>query len=273
MKRLIFLKLALLSGCAAMHYPTREVPAPGIIYENLEQNKTIVHIANIDPAHAHLRLVKAAGSPSLEKVSSLASQHDAIIATNAGFFQKNGQPAGALKIDGHWLKKPALHRGLVGFRSDLSEIKFDRAIAGDNNNLKSAFFDSTWWDSMPNVLGGAPLLIFNGEKQDFSQERTQSSFLNNRYARTALCETSEKHLKFIVVEGSDRLATKIGFKSGMSIDELADFLINLGCLYALNLDGGYSSVFIKNKQKMSSFALSWLGERAVSSALVVQKKN
>lgn len=180
-----------------------------------------------------MRLGKAAGVPSLEKFSSLASQHDAIIATNAGFFQKNGQPGGALKIDGIWLKKPAQHRGLVGFRSEPFEIKFDRAIAGDNNNLRFSFFDTTWWDSMPNVLGGAPLLIFNGEKQDFSHEKTQSSFLTNRYARTALCETNDKHLKLIVVEGSDRMASKMGFRSGMSIDELAEYIGGIKHLFFL----------------------------------------
>lgn len=56
-----------------------------------------------------------------------------------------------------------------------------------------------------------------------------------RHPRTAVCWTAQS-LTLVVVDGRQP-----GFSDGMRLSELADFLVELGCRDALNLDGGGST--------------------------------
>ncbi|MBS0626971.1 MAG: phosphodiester glycosidase family protein [Verrucomicrobia bacterium] len=94
------------------------------------------------------------------------------------------------------------------------------------------------WDSFEYILGGTPLLVYNGLKiKDFEFEETIPSFLRDKRARTALGILPNGNWIFVVVD-------KTSLFDGMTIDELADFMIKLGCLFALNLDGGGSSTMV-----------------------------
>jgi len=235
--------------------------AKSIRYEQIcTENGQLAHVATLDPAHIKLKLVKAVGNPSLQKVSQLAHTNNALIAINGGFFHADGKAVGALKIDGTWISKPAKNRGLVGWGED-NKLIFDRT--------SSTFPDNPWWEKIDNVVGGAPLLIRDGEKISVKEEKTLDNFLTNQYARTAICVDKNNKIKLIVINGGDRKTYGLGLKSGMSIDEFSDFLLSLGCENALNLDGGYSSTFVKKDLVVNAYALSFLPERAVADALLV----
>lgn len=95
------------------------------------------------------------------------------------------------------------------------------------------------WDNFPYILGGAPLLIFNGAIiTDFSSEKTRDVFLSQRYARTAVGILSNGNWLFVVVDKN------YPYSRGMSMNELAAFMSSQGCITALNLDGGGSSTMV-----------------------------
>lgn len=100
------------------------------------------------------------------------------------------------------------------------------------------------WAEVPFIMGGAPLLISNSEPiSDFSPERLRKQFINDRYARTAVGILSNGHWVFVVAEENSFLD-----RPGLTIHELVDMLHNLGCVEALNLDGGGSStMYLANK--------------------------
>lgn len=96
------------------------------------------------------------------------------------------------------------------------------------------------WENLDNILGGTPLLIFNGKKiEDYSSERTCETFLNEKHARTAFGIKENGNLIFLAVDANDPFIS-----IGMTIDELRDFLFNIGCKYAINLDGGGSTAMV-----------------------------
>ncbi len=69
----------------------------------------------------------------------------------------------------------------------------------------------------------------------------------------------------LAVEGNNNAGGR-----GMSLPELADFMKEMGCIGALNLDGGGSSFMVVNgKQTIES---SDATERAVVSAIILKKK-
>jgi hypothetical protein len=88
------------------------------------------------------------------------------------------------------------------------------------------------------AIGGFPILVREGKR---SIEGEISESLRQRHPRTAVCYNRESVI-FAVVDGRQP-----SLSVGMSLEELADLMIGLGCEVAMNTDGGGSSVMaLKN---------------------------
>jgi len=83
------------------------------------------------------------------------------------------------------------------------------------------------------VIGGFPILV-RGGRRDIVGEPAAS--LSKRHPRTAACYNREKVI-FTVVDGRQP-----DLSVGMTLEELADLMVSLGCEVAMNTDGGGSSV-------------------------------
>lgn len=258
-------------GCTTFKVPPDEVmslQSVGVDYQILHHEGETAHCVTFDPAVTRLRPKKA---DQLEKPSSLAKNVPA--AVNAGFFEADGSPAGAFKVAGVWLKKPKKNRGAVGWKLGDGGPKFyfDRIKPSNDrfeSDVEGTFYENSWWDDVDHIVGGAPLLISDGEILDPEPEKTITPFLERKYARTAICLDEEERIKLVVVEGADSFLWKWGFRYGMSIAELSGFLLKIGCKQALNLDGGRSSAMIINGKMVNSQPIFY-SERAVSDVLVI----
>lgn len=94
------------------------------------------------------------------------------------------------------------------------------------------------WDQLDYIVGGTPLLLYHSSRiVDFSSEQTLTTFLTYRHARTAVGVLPNGNWVFVLVE-------KTGFFDGMTMDELTGLMARLGCVHALNLDGGGSSTMV-----------------------------
>ncbi len=83
------------------------------------------------------------------------------------------------------------------------------------------------------VVGGFPILVEGGRKHIVGEPTAR---LAQRNPRTAFCINQQKVI-FVVVDGRQ---PKLSV--GMTLDELADLMVELGCTTAMNSDGGGSSV-------------------------------
>mgnify|MGYP001626218908 CR=1 FL=1 len=89
------------------------------------------------------------------------------------------------------------------------------------------------------AIGGGPRLLRDGQVSiECEQEGFSLSFRQTKHPRTAV-GLKEDALLWVVVDGRQP-----GYSEGMSLDELAEFLLNAGCKDALNLDGGGSSTLL-----------------------------
>ncbi len=222
----------------------------GIQYRHYTNNiPQSIHVLEVNPNVCHIIPARALDqSVGRENVLSLSKRKKAIAAFNGGFFEigkHEGAPAGILKIDNKWYGLPTKPRGAIGWKNDGKKVVFDRVLTHlegieffvDSQTNNTTHSD---WKDMDHIVGGTPLLIQNGEKiQDFSAEQTISSFLALRHARTAVGILPNGNWVFVVVDGKQ---PELSY--GMTMDELADFMENLGCTYALNLDGGGSTTFV-----------------------------
>jgi hypothetical protein len=96
---------------------------------------------------------------------------------------------------------------------------------------------------METAVGGGPTLITNGEINITNNEERMFSgkAINDRHPRTAMGYTSDGFLIILAVQGRFP-----GLAEGATLVHEAEMLRSLGCVEALNLDGGGSSCMLVN---------------------------
>ncbi|MFH2032379.1 MAG: phosphodiester glycosidase family protein [Bacteroidota bacterium] len=119
------------------------------------------------------------------------------------------------------------------------------------------------------MVGGFPKIISNETNyalQGYSEEGGGSDFATARHPRTAVGYNQDKTKLFLVtVDG--RQTTSVG----MSLPELADFMLSIGCYTAVNLDGGGSTTMVVRNKIVNSPSDPG-GERRVANSLMVVAK-
>ena len=101
--------------------PPREI-APGVTLYHVTDEALLdpamplsVWLLRLDPVHIRLRSFLANDEiVGTETVAGIAERHQALAAINAGFFLPNGDPAGALTVDGQLVSDTDRPRGAVG---------------------------------------------------------------------------------------------------------------------------------------------------------------
>lgn len=114
------------------------------------------------------------------------------------------------------------------------------------------------------VVTGVPQLIKNGRIDiAWEQEKAnKASFVDARHPRTAVAILKDG--KFLMLTADGRSDTS----AGLDLHDLAAYLLELGAVDALNLDGGGSTTMYLNG-KVVNRPSDASGERKVSDALVV----
>jgi hypothetical protein len=96
---------------------------------------------------------------------------------------------------------------------------------------------------MQTAIGGGPVLIQNGSIAITNNEELKfaGKAINDKHPRTAMGYTADGKLIILVVEGRNN-----GIAHGATLTQEAQILKDLGCVEALNLDGGGSSCLLVN---------------------------
>jgi len=96
------------------------------------------------------------------------------------------------------------------------------------------------WPGLRHAIGGGPRLVANGKPYVTSTtEHFRSDVAQGAAPRSAVGILPNGDALFIAVDGRQP-----GYSAGMTLGELALFLIKLGCKEAMNLDGGGSTTFV-----------------------------
>ncbi len=120
------------------------------------------------------------------------------------------------------------------------------------------------WSGMDYIVGGRPVLLL-GRRPVFESnpEKVRPGFAEERHPRTAVGLRTDGTWVFVVVDGR-----KPQLSVGMNLEELAEFLLSLDCVDALNLDGGGSTTLFYQGKVVNSPSDA-AGERPVSDAIVI----
>jgi exopolysaccharide biosynthesis protein len=113
------------------------------------------------------------------------------------------------------------------------------------------------------VVTGVPQLIKNGKIDiTWEQEKTTKSFVETAHPRTAVAKLKDGNLLLLTADGRTESS------GGLSLNDLASYLLELGAVDAMNLDGGGSTTMYVDG-KVVNQPSDPTGERKVSDVLVV----
>lgn len=224
-------------------------------YSSLFGGKQTVNVLDVDLNNARMVVKPLRPSSGCQVVSTLGSNAGALGAINGGFFDGSCASLSMIRIDDtvyatnpSW--KPA--RSTLGLLDNTSSITpYIQQIAYNNS-----------WSAVDHALGGGPNLVTNGAIDvTLTAEGFDSSYASKN-PRTAVGFTSDNKLLMVTVDGR----TSAGV--GMTLDELAQFMIWLGCVKAMNLDGGGSTTMWVSGQGVVNTPSDG-SQRPVTSALGV----
>lgn len=236
------------------------------------------------------RVVVSDDTDGRETVTEFSRRLNAQVLVNGGYFRMDLNPArhvGILKTDGE-LIQPAtssvlradqrfyLHRGAIGFHEDdkieigwvssrndtvlLWDLPIQNRPGIPGTPIDTAY--ASFW-GFRDVLGGGPILIQDGIIDiAVDEEVFFGTSIPDTHPRTAVGITKGGDLILLIVDGRQLISR------GVNLTELASMLHDLGCVDALNLDGGGSSALVVNGVLLNRPA-GTTTEREVMSAIAV----
>ncbi|MBR6825757.1 MAG: phosphodiester glycosidase family protein, partial [Oscillospiraceae bacterium] len=172
-----------------------------------------------------------------------ATSRNVIFAMNGNFAFDNGEPMGLIKVEGN-----------VIHPSD-SNAKIYFAILKDGSYAFRTYTDDH--SDVVEAVAGRQWLVRDGKQVKQNTEQIS--------ARTAIGLKADGTLVTFVVNGKTN-------SYGVTINDMSELMFSLGCVNAINLDGGGSSLFATQRGGNSDLVIRNSpsdadGERKVSSAL------
>lgn len=233
-------------------------------YRKIRKYSSDVHIYEFDPKIE--RFDATIGNPGkLEKLSKIngepKSDEVVIAKINGGFFAMNG----STEFIGTYVDEGLYYQGAEKYYPTLIYWKDPQILTVENDPTRARHvvyqYQAQW-------AMGVPWTLVLGGKQDFQYDK--KTLVNNfvhpyqRAPRTLVGQKQDGTIVLVVVDGR-KVKTL-----GVTIEQSASIMMELGCHIAVNVDGGGSSEMIVDgviKNTPSGGA-----ERAIGTAFMVYAK-
>lgn len=225
-------------------------------YTKIRKYDSDIHIYHTSETQ---KLTIDIGKPGRESLSNIIknSKETVYAATNGGFFDmvaKGGiEHYGSMGRDGlHYQNPNPQFIDLVIHPDNTAEVKY---IDGNQECAKLQAEKATYLGTSYALVIDGKINLANANKFDHSA---------GRHPRTMIGQKADKTWILVVADGR-----RVGQK-GLNAKEQAQVMLDLGCVNAVNMDGGGSSVMIFGKQVMNKPSDG--KERAIGSAILVIDK-
>ena len=169
------------------------------------------------------------------------------------------------KADVAWVLSDSTQKYPWAIQAPIKPV-LDSLAKTDIPNLISKAAFKPW--KMQSATAGGPVLIQEGQVRISNNEEMKfaGKAIADKHPRTAMGYTNDGQIIYLVVEGRFP-----GKSEGATLPELANMLKDIGCIEALNLDGGGSSTLLING-KPTITPSDKEGERPVPAVMMIKKK-
>jgi len=232
--------------------------APGIkwrnkIYTSLYGGKQTVNVIEIDLNNPQVLVKPIRSTSGCARTSVMANSLGAVGAINGGYFDGSCNSLSMVKID------DTVYSTNPGFRPARSTIGIDQT---NGSYFIQRIASTDPWSAVDDALGAGPNLVTNGSADITRAAEGFDPSFENRNPRSAVGITGSNQLLMVTVDGR----TSAGI--GMTLNNLASYMIALGCDRAMNLDGGGSTTLWTDSNGVVNTPSDGF-ERSVVSALGV----
>jgi exopolysaccharide biosynthesis protein len=118
------------------------------------------------------------------------------------------------------------------------------------------------WNNVNHIISGGPYLVKDAQVYvDVTEQKLGA--IGGRNPRSAVGYTADGNLIIVAVDGREEASV------GLTLTELANFMKSIGCVNAMNLDGGGSTVLYVNGKVVNNPKVQ--GGIALSNALTLNK--
>lgn len=166
----------------------------------------------------------------LKTTETFGKELNAIAAINGTFFDiKNGGSVDYIKVNGNVVNENRLDKNNKRARHQQA------AVVIENGSLSIKKWNGTdnWEQSLTakDVMNSGPLLMYNQQPEELDT----TAFTKLRHPRSAVGVKADGKVILLTVDGRQENS------AGMSLPELTKLMKWLGCVSAINLDGGGST--------------------------------
>ncbi len=210
--------------------------------------KVFANYANNDPSKGWAMAPVSAQMAAAIQNNKNVQNYNPVVGVNANFYNMStGEPSGLFVMNSTVYKE--------GGNAFFAVLKDGTAVIGSASDY------SQYKGNIAEAVGGSTLLVKDGVSLYPNPD--------NSYApRTAVGLTADGKVVVMVIDGRQS-----PYSAGANFNEIAQIMIDAGCVSAINLDGGGSSTFVSKAE--GSDNLSVLNrpcdsvERSVSSSLMI----
>lgn len=183
-----------------------------------------------------------------ESTLAQAKENKALLAINGDYYGNSEK--------GLVIRNGVLYRSET-YDADICVLYTDgtmKTYAPEEFNLNETVEQGAWqaWIFGPQLLDG---------KGNILSSFNSTYYLSQEHPRTAIGYVEPGHYVFVVVDGRNE-----GYSRGASLNELAQIMVDAGCVYAYNLDGGKSSEMVYKDEFVNQ---PCEGGRAVSDIIYI----
>ena len=251
---------------------TKTVVREGVTYIEQtykdENNKPYrAYILKVDPSKASLYMGSTDDGYELapegrqtvagHMKSAVANGLDVIAGTNGGFFHISSDysPIGLTIKEGEVISNSEGDRAYVGFTKDGRMVIGASSIGVDTSELQTA-------------IGGRNMIVHNSLPYELEKN---DEFGTTSHPRTLAGVMADGTMVLAVIDGRQS-----NYSNGAPLAAAARFMISLGCVDAVNLDGGGSSTMVirdGNSYNVKNSPSDGASRKVYNSLLVVAKES
>ena len=190
-----------------------------------------------------------------ESPQFISEYYNVIAGVNASFYNMTtGQPMGITYIDG-------VSFGTASYDNFFAILKDGSAVIDYRANEKNYVGDK----AIIQAAGGSQWLVRDGKDVTAS---ASGSYSTDRHCRTSVGITAEGKVVFMALDGRQE-----PFSCGGTMHEIAQIMLEAGCVAAINLDGGGSTTYVAKQEGEDKVSIvnrpSDGSERSISSGLII----
>lgn len=220
-----------------------------------QEYDTAIYVADITVSSAEIIKTALAddtyGKNITAYTSTIASENQAVLAINGDYY--GAQESGYVIRNGVAYRETSDGEDILVLYADGSM----KVLDSDDVTVQELLDQGVWqaWSFGPGLLSDGVVTV---------GENTEVSRAMNSNPRTAIGQIDDNHYVFVVSDG------RTDESKGLSLYELAEFMENLGCRTAYNLDGGGSSPMYFNGSVVNNPTTNGrIKERAVSDIVYI----